>query len=501
MKSAKTLAAVLLLAFGALLFVPPAGALQGEEGPPNIVLVYADDMGWGDLGVQNPGSKIPTPNLDRLALEGLRCTDAHSSSGICTPSRFALLTGTHHWRRFHGIVNSFGPSVFRDGDVTLASMLKGRGYDTACIGKWHLGWDWNAVKRQGAKPVKGKGFAPGDFDWTKPIPNGPTAWGFDHYFGDDVPNFPPYTWFEDDRVVTAPTLPLKVEPKPAEGSAESRPGPMAEGWRQDMVMPRLTARVEQWLREDARKETPFFLYFPWTSPHAPITPAVEFKGTTEAGGYGDFMHQSDAHLGRVLEALEAQGLADNTIVIFTADNGPEHYAYPRTRDFGHRSAGPLRGLKRDIFEGGHRVPFLVRWPGVIEAGRVSDGLVGQVDLFRTLAAATGAEVPEGAARDSVDQLALWRGDSKSPRTFHIHNTFKDRWAVRRGRWLYVNAKDGAHSRIPDWYRKAEGIGPNPLEGMLFDLTADLGQRVNVLGEHRDVADSLAALLESERARK
>ncbi len=467
---------------------------------PNIVLVYADDMGWGDLGVQNPDSKIPTPNLDRLASEGMRFTDAHSSSGICTPSRFALLTGMHHWRRFHGIATVFGPSVFEADDLTLPEMLRERGYATACIGKWHLGWDWDSLKRDGAKSVKGRGYAPDAFDWSRPIPDGPLAHGFDHYFGDDVPNFPPYTWIRDDRVVVAPTVPLQVAPKPTEGSAESRPGPMAEGWRQDMVMPRLTARVLEWLREDERGERPFFLYFPWTSPHAPITPAGEYRGATEAGGYGDYLHQSDAHLGAVLKALDELGFAENTLVIFTADNGPEHYAYPRMRRFEHSSPGPLRGLKRDIFEGGHRVPFLVRWPGKVEAGAVSNALLGQTDLMRTIATIVGYELPAGQAPDSIDQGAVWRGSATQVRSFHVHNTFKDRWAIRSDQWLLIDAKDGAHTRVPAGHLTAEGFTKNTHAGMLFDLSRDVGQRANVFVEHPEIVNRLRSLLAAERAR-
>jgi arylsulfatase A len=474
--------------------------LQPVQALPNIVLVYADDMGWGDLGVQNLESKIPTPNLDRLASEGMRFTDAHSSSAICTPSRFALLTGMHHWRRFHGIVNSFGKSVFEAEDVTMPEMLKQRGYATACIGKWHLGWDWDSLKREGAQPIKGKGYGPGDFDWSRTIPDGPLAHGFDHYFGDDVPNFPPYTWIEDDIVLVPPTLPLRVDPKPTEGSAESRPGPMAEGWRQDLVMPRLTARAVAWLREEERSTQPFFLYFPWTSPHAPITPAGEFRGSTQAGGYGDFLHQSDAHLGEILRVLEERDLAKNTIVIFTSDNGPENYAYARTRDVDHRSAGPLRGLKRDIYEGGHRVPFLVRWPGVVKSGSISNALIGQVDLMRTLSKIVQAELPDSAAKDSVDQLAVWKGSKDAARTFHVHNTFKDRWAIRMDSWLLVDSDTGAHTRIPKWYTKAEGLVTNEHPAMLFDLTEDLGQRRNIYASQPEVVRRLREMLAKERSR-
>ena len=286
---------------------------------PNIVIMYADDMGYGDLAIQNPKSKIPTPNLNRLASEGIRFTDAHSSSGICTPSRYALLTGRYHWRKFHSIVTSFGGSVFNTERLTLPEMLKEKGYRTACIGKWHLGWDWDAIKHPGAKQKKQgsrtMGYAPEAFYWSKPIPDGPLAHGFDYYFGDDVPNFPPYTWIENDRVLSAPTIPYVPNPKPTEGAPEGRPGPMVEGWRQDQVMPRLTDKVVEWIGRQKGSTQPFFLYFPWTSPHAPIVPAKEFQGKTKAGGYGDFVFQSDFSAGQVLKhgAQRIQRIAPHEI--------------------------------------------------------------------------------------------------------------------------------------------------------------------------------------------
>jgi arylsulfatase A len=354
---------------------PQFASSQNTDGKlPNIVIMYADDMGYGDLGVQNPESKIPTPNLDRLAGEGIRFTDAHSSSGVCTPSRYALLTGRYHWRKFHGIVNAFGGSVFDAQRLTLPEMLKEKGYRTACIGKWHLGWAWDAIRKARVNGKK-QGANPDDFDWSRPIPDGPLAHGFDHYFGDDVPNFPPYTWIENDRVLIRPTEPYKPNPMPAEGAPEGRSGPMVAGWRQDQVMPRLTEKAVEWIGRQKGRNRPFFLYFPWTSPHAPIVPAREFQGKTKAGAYGDFVFQSDWSAGQVLEALDSNGFRDNTLVIFTSDNGPEKYAYDRIRNSRHRSMGPLRGVKRDIWEGGHRIPFVVRWPGVIEPGRVSGALV------------------------------------------------------------------------------------------------------------------------------
>lgn len=297
------------------------GTASSDAATPNIVILYADDMGYGDLAIQNPETRIPTPNLDRLAREEMRFTDAHSSSGICTPSRYALLTGRYHWRKFHGIVNAFGSSAFDKKELTLPEMLKEQGYDAACIGKWHLGWDWSAIRNPDAKlkPVPGtknkKAYTANDFDWSKPIPDGPLDHGFDYYFGDDVPNFPPYAWMENDRVITTPTVPLTENPPTAEGSWEARPGPMVEGWELDAVMPKLTERTVKWIHDRKGNSKPFFLYMPFTSPHAPIVPIEEFVGRSNAGGYGDFMAQTDGTIGKVLQALEQSGFRENTLVI------------------------------------------------------------------------------------------------------------------------------------------------------------------------------------------
>ncbi len=479
----------------------PADA-AGRKPLPNIVLLYADDMGYGDLGIQNPDSKIPTPHLDRLAREGTRFTDAHSSSGICTPSRYALLEGRYHWRKFHGIVNAFDQPVLDEEKQTLAELLKAKGYRTACIGKWHLGWDWNAIKRAGAKPegeAKKKAFAPEAFDWSKPIPGGPLSHGFDYYFGDDVPNFPPYAWIENDRVITTPTVALTTTAKTAEGSWEARPGPSVKDWDFWAVMPKLTVKAEEWIGRQS-KETPFFLYFPFTSPHAPIVPTEEFVGKSKANGYGDFMVQTDDTVGRVLAALKKHGFEANTMVIFTADNGPEHYAYERIRNFGHRSMGPLRGLKRDIYEGGHRVPFVVRWPGVVPAGKVNDGLLSQIDVFATMAAVVGADIPAGSAEDSFNQLALIKGEGRSVRDALVHNTNPNGYAIRKGDWVLVDAKTGSVSKVPAWFDEANGYADDALPGELYHLRDDPAQKRNRYADMPGKVAELKDVLEHIKSR-
>ena len=482
-----------------------AVTFTAEAARPNVVILYADDMGYGDLSVQNPQSKIPTPHLDRLASEGVRFTDAHSSSGVCTPSRYALLEGRYHWRKFHGIVNSFDQPILDDEKTTLPELLKAKGYKTACIGKWHLGWDWNAIKKPGATAAKanGKGkatgFAPGAFDWSKPIPGGPLSHGFDYYFGDDVPNFPPYAWFENDRVITEPTVPLATPKQTAEGSWEARPGPSVKDWDFWAVMPALTDKAVDWIGKQKADE-PFFLYFPFTSPHAPIVPTPEFVGKSKAGGFGDFVAQTDDTVGRVLRALKDKGFADNTIVIFSADNGPEHYAYDRAKNFEHRSMGPLRGLKRDIWEGGHRVPFLVRWPGVVPAGKVNDGLISQIDIYATLASVVGAAIPAGSAEDSFNQLALFKGEGASARDTVVHNTNANGYALRHGDWVLIAAKTGAVSKVPEWFDQANGYTANTQPGELYNLREDLAEKHNLHAENPDKVRELTALLEQVRAK-
>jgi len=473
-------------------------ATEPAAAPPNILLLYADDLGYGDLGCSNPNSKIPTPNLDRLAASGMRCTDGHSSSGICTPSRYAMLTGRHHWRDFHDIVNSFGASVFKQEQLTLPEMLKEKGYATACIGKWHLGWDWDAIRKPGTPK---KSIQPGDFDWTKPVPNGPLAHGFDHYFGDDVINFPPYAWIVDDRFPQAPNAVIDgtFKEPPKEGQWEARPGPALADWDFYRVLPTLTERSVEWVRGRRGKKEPFFLYVPFSSPHAPIIPNDEFDGKSQAGPYGDFVFQTDAAVGRILEALEESGHADNTIVIFTADNGPEFYAYARDERYGHWSAAPLRGLKRDMYEGGHHVPFLVRWPGVTEPGCVSEALVSQVDLMATLAAALDLEIPAGQAIDSFNFLPYLRGEAEPPRSHMVHNTFAGRYAFRDGDWLLVDAKTGYGRPAPKAWDTKHGYPADddgPVE--LYNLKDDIGQRNNLASKHPDRVKAMTALLTQVR---
>jgi arylsulfatase A len=475
---------------------------------PNVLILYADDLGFGDLGCYNSESKIPTPHLDQLAKEGMRFTDGHSSSGICTPSRYALLTGRHHWRDFHGIVNAFGGSVFKPERLTLPEMLKEKGYATAVIGKWHLGWDWDAVKKPGAKPTtvtegkrKKAQFGPEAFDWSKPIPDGPLAHGFDYYFGDTVINFPPYCWIENDKVVTPPDAIMDTSKlKPIkEGNWEFRPGPIT-GWDPYENIPTTTKKGVEYIKSQAKSEKPFFLYFAYPAPHAPIIPNDEFDGKSQAGPYGDFVHETDHSIGQLLKALQDSGQAENTIVIFTADNGPEHYAYARDEKFDHWSAYPLRGLKRDIYEGGHHVPFMIKYPGVTKAGSVNETLVSQIDIMATIASVVGYELPDkNAAEDSHDLLPILKGGARAVRTSHVHNTSKDRYAIRDGDWVLVDTKSGYVSRRDkNWEMKHKYPEQESGKPKLFNLKEDIGQRNDIAAKHPEKVKEMQALLKKIR---
>ncbi|MDO6517312.1 sulfatase family protein [Zobellia uliginosa] len=483
-----------------------AVTFQNYAQQPNIVIIYADDMGYGDLQCQNKGSKIPTPNLNELASEGMRFTDAHSSSGICSPSRYALLTGTYHWRRQHDIVNSFGPPFFNETDVTLPDILKTNGYKTAAIGKWHLGWNWKFKNEPTGEVFQWnkmrKFYKPEDIDWSEPLTGGPLDQGFDYYFGDGTINFPPYAWIENDKFVELPREVMDVHNvgfDVNEGEWEFRPGPKVRGWNPYEVLPTLTQKTVAYINQQ-EADKPFFLYLALPSPHAPIIPNEEFIGKSKAGPYGDYMFQTDWVAGQVMKALKDKGLDKNTIVIFTADNGPEKYAFERAEKYEHFSMGNFRGLKRDVWEGGHHVPFIIKWPGRIKAGAVSQEVISQVDIMATLAEITNTPLPENAAPDSYNLLPLLKGKTyKSPlREATVHNTFKNVWGLRKGKWLYINKPSGQHSAMPDSFKKLRGYEDFETPALLFNMEEDAEQRNNMVEAHPDVVQEMSTILETYR---
>ena len=463
---------------------------------PNVVYILADDMGYGDMRCNAPAGKIPTPNLDRLAAQGMRFTDAHASSSVCTPTRYSVLTGRYCWRTRlkRGVLWPWDPALIEPDRLTVASFLRGHGYRTACIGKWHLGWNWTTLN--GEPPDKGCVYGAYErelryelgknIDYEKPIGGGPVDCGFDHYFGDDVPNFPPYTWFEQDRLIEQP-----VEDKPDE--MFGHPGAMAPGWQLEAVMPELTRRSVRYI--EGSKDEPFFLYFALTAPHTPIVPAEAFYGMSDAGTYGDYVCEVDWCVGQILDALDRKGIADNTLLVFASDNGPENTAYDRIVEHGHYSMAHLRGLKRDTWEGGHRVPFVARWPGTIPSGSECDQLTILGDLMATCADLVGAPLPSDAGEDSVSILPLLRGDDRRPvRSFAIHHSASGAFAIRKGEWVFIDAPSGDDNREPQWFKEERGYTPHPYPGELFNVKEDIAERRNLYGEYPHVVDELSTLL-------
>ena len=477
----------------ALLFCFTISCLAGDR--PNIVILYADDMGVGDVSYGDPKAKIQTPHIDRLASHGMTFTDGHSSSGICTPSRFALLTGQHHWRRFHGIVGAFGGTVFEPNDFTIAKMFKKKGYRTGCFGKWHLGWDFDAIRKPGVK--KGN-VRPESYDWTKRFPDGPLDQGFDYYFGDGTINFPPYCWIEGDRFITIPTKSV-IKSQPLAGSGNFRPGPMAKSWNPYDILPTITQKTVEWIAKQ-KADQPFFAYLAFNSPHYPIVPNKEFHGKSKAGYYGDFVIETDAMVGKVLKALEKYGFADNTLVIFSADNGPETHAFQRLGEFNQWSSGKFRGVKRDIYEGGHRVPFIARWPGKIKKGSVSDEVISQVDLAATFAHIIGYPLGKKEAIDSYNLLPVFKEEKyKKPlRTATVQNTSPKKYALRQGDWVLIDTSTGSAKKEQDAYLDHFGLQAygKENEGLLFNLKQDPRQSNNLYTEHPDRVRGMRDLLQS-----
>ena len=491
-----TSAAVTLLS----LFVLARSTLGAEVvPPPHIVYILADDLGYGDLGCQIKDSKIPTPNLDRLASQGMRFTDAHAPTSVCTPTRYALLTGRYCWRtRLQSdVLGPWGVPLIATDRLTVPKLLKRRGYSTACIGKWHLGWTWPT--RDGQAPRSGPDRL-SNVDFNRPIADGPTTRGFDTYFGVDLPNYPPYVFIEGDRTVGLPTEPNRPE--------FNRPGPMVPGWQWVDILPELTRRAVRYVEESAAEapRKPFFLYFPLTAPHYPVAPAPEFMGKSGAGEYGDFVVQVDWTVGRVLDAIDRAGIADNTLVIFTSDNGPEITgevktgAYDRAERYHHFSMGELRGAKRDAWEGGHRVPFLARWPGKIAPGTVSDETIAHVDLMATTAAILGVKLPDDAAEDSVNILPVLLGQRRdSPiREATVLQSASGKFVLRKGDWVLIDAPSGDDNRRkgePEWLKRERGYTAHTQPSELFDLRHDLSQRRNLHADRPEVVRELKDLLE------
>ena len=475
-----------LLAAGNPPVVSPPAVSSAERSNPNVVIVLTDDLGYGDVSFLNAESKVKTPHMDALAQAGVWATDAHSPSTVCSPSRYAMLTGRYAWRGKlrTGRLNPWEESSIAKDRVTLPKLLKTRGYTTACIGKWHLGFDW--PWKGGEKPpvsVIGKGTSTATcelFDWSRPIEGGPLGAGFDTYFGDDVPNMPPYAFIENDRFTCDPVDVngrALMKQQIMSGGYIHGVGPGEKGWRLENVMPAITAKAIETIQKQSKTPEPFFLLFGTTSPHSPIVPQAEFQGSSEAGPYGDFIVQTDDAVGQVVAALKAAGIYENTLLVVSSDNGPAPFMRERIQSHQHNPSGPLRGLKRDLLEGGHRVPFIASWPeGGIAGGRLVDETLSLIDLFATIAGIVGVPLSAGTAEDSMDVLPSLRS-GEPVRKELVYHASNGRLGLRQGKWAYL--RDRGTRPEPDWYRELWKGDSLDAPGFLFDLSSDLGQRNNL----------------------
>jgi arylsulfatase A len=454
------------------------GALPAVATPPHVVFILADDLGYGDVGCYNPESKIPTPHVDRLAAEGTRFTDMHSGSAVCTPSRYGIITGRYSWRSKlqSGVTHGPTQAIIDAGRPTVASFLKEQGYRTACVGKWHLGLGWQRND--------------GVTDFAAPVSSGPTTLGFDYFFG--IPaslDMPPYLFLENDRAVEPPTETIADRVKPLYW----RGGAIAPGFKHEDVHPTFTRKAVEVIERHAAEhaDKPLFLYLPLASPHTPILPTAG-KGRSAAGDYGDFICDVDDTVGAVRAALEKAGMLDNTLLIFTSDNGFSPPAgAERIRAMGHEPCPGLRGAKTDIFEGGHRVPFIMRWPGRVEAGKVREDVAWQGDLFATMADILGVPVPDGAT-DSVSFLRMVDG-SPAPRGAVVHHSADGFFALREGPWKLIFASHSGGWGKPK-KEEAKALGLPPLQ--LYNLATDLAEQHNVAEEHPDIVERMTAAMES-----
>jgi arylsulfatase A-like enzyme len=492
----------------AVLFSVVTAVAMPAVGRPNVVLIYADDLGFGDLSCYNPDGKISTPNIDKLAQNGMRFVDAHAPDTICSPSRYGILTGRYSWRTH---IKSGNPVPgdqpwIEKSRLTLPAMLKGLGYDTAVFGKWGLGADWSAAAKPGREGIDISADA---IDYSKPIYSARSA-GFTY---EEV-----HLWYGSEYFKKQYTTSADASaPRYTDGGRWYFENGLSRGGDPDFAAFDMEAAQMHYIRRsvdyiDAKggasrqhgfaiqEDAPFFLYYAPHIPHSPIVPAPQFQGKTDAGFFGDFVAELDWAVGQIVGALERNGLLSNTLIIFSSDNGAERYAYKRMQQYEHFSNGDWRGVKRDLWEGGHRVPFVISWPGKVQGGLVSDRLVSQTDIFSTLAQYFEVSLPDNAAEDSysfLDELMDTKV-SMPKRDFAVHHSMDNQYAIRKGDWVFVQSPSGdtnGQQGEPQWLRDERAILSHTQPYELFNLAEDPQQKVNLYSTYSEKAGELARLLE------
>ena len=459
---------------------------QSNSKRPNIIFILADDLGMGDVSCFNKAGQIKTPNIDKIGKNGIMFTDAHSSAAVCTPTRYGILTGRYNWRSRlkQGVLVQYDKPLLEIGRTNMASMLKSKGYQTAAMGKWHLGWNWSTT--DGKPPVDQK--EQSNLDFAKQISGGPTSIGFDYFFGMDAPNYPPYAYMENDRILGKPTVFYANQPY-----ADCRPGTGVEGWNLEKILPELQQRSVNYIGKAASAGKPFFLYLPITAPHTPISPDKPFVGSSGLNVYADFVKQVDAFVGAIQQALEANNLTENTILVFTSDNGCSPQAdFTFLKERGHDPSNGYRGHKADIFEGGHRVPLLMQWPIKIKQSRTVSQTVCLNDFMATFASIVGYDLKDNEAEDSYNLLPLLLKPSipMAIREATVHHSINGSFAIRKGEWKLILAAGSGGWSFPRPGKAEEGL--TPLQ--LYNLKQDPSEKNNLQDQFPAIVDALKTLL-------
>lgn len=465
---------------------------------PNIVVILADDMGYGDLSCYG-SEKIHTPNMDSIAEEGIRFTDAHSSSAVCTPSRYGLLTGRYCWRTNlqRGVLGGFGKPLLEKNRETIASLLKKKGYDTAMFGKWHLGLNWKKTDGTLLRDSDKDSWNAGDswnedgmeVDYTQAVEGGPVDNGFDYWFGiSGSLDMPPYAFIENKHTVGIPS----EEKNPYE--AQQRKGLMVPGWRDDIVDVEVTKKAVSYLKEREQNDpdNPFFLYIAPAAPHRPCVPPEFLKNSSDAGKRGDMVKLVDWLVGQVSQVLDDIDEKENTLFIVTSDNGGRLTNFDG-KDYRHKTNGDLRGEKADIWEGGHREPLVMRWPGFIEPGRESEALVSLTDIFATVAKTVDASIPENAGEDSISFLHILKNEvEENERKDLIHHSYDGMFSLRRGDWKYIEGTGSGGFSEPSRYEPL----PHQAKGQLYNIADDSRETLNLWLKKPEKVKQMSSLLNS-----
>ncbi|WP_299668777.1 arylsulfatase [uncultured Polaribacter sp.] len=460
---------------------------QKDNTKPNVVYILTDDLGYGDVKYLNPDGKIETPQMDRLASQGMIFTDAHTSSSVCTPSRYSIITGRYNWRTNlqKGVLFGYSPPLIEENRLTVASFLQDRGYNTACIGKWHLGMDllFNGTIPKGRNPKEP------NVDWNGIIRNGPIDRGFDTFYGISASlDMPPYIYIEDNKFVGECEI---VPYRKIRGRVVM--SPKNPDFNAIDVLPEIGRKTIEYIKKQDDKK-PFFAYVAFTSPHTPILPSKEWQGKSELGKYGDFVMQTDDVIGQIVSAIDEMGFGENTIIIVTSDNGCSKAAgITELAKKGHQVSKQYRGSKADLWDGGHRVPFIVRWPKEVSSGSVSNEVICLTDLFSTMSDITGEKIPSGFAEDSFSFLPALKGKPLvSSRKGIIHHSISGHFAYRQGKWKLLLAKGSG-----GWTSPTEKESVNMPKVQLYDIKNDPAEKINLYQEHPEIVKELLTELESE----